>query len=160
MVTSGPIVQNGSITALLTDVDVAVDDRERRDDRLWRDLPSLDPWRLPMLIPDERQDVGHRRTRPGHFQHAARFQLPCKSGALRRDDDAAVSRGESLANGGRCLIVDEIQTPVFRGVERRQTVDDEVALSGYPDGLSYFLLVKGRAQHVKLPPGDAVRSNR
>ena len=30
----------------VTDVDVALDDRERRDDRVWRDLPSFDPMAL------------------------------------------------------------------------------------------------------------------
>ena len=85
----------------LTDLDVALDDRERRDDRAWRDLPRLDPWRLPMLVPDERQDAGNRRTRSCRFQHTARSQPPCDCGAVRRDDDAAVSGGESLANGDR-----------------------------------------------------------
>ena len=39
-----------------------------------------------------------------------------ESGALRRDDDAAVSGGESLANSGRHLMMDEIETPILRSV--------------------------------------------
>ena len=57
-------------------------------------------------------------------------------------------------------MVDEIETPILSGVERRQAVDDEGALSRHPDDPSYFLLVEGRAQHVTLPLGDAVRSTR